>query len=78
MNVCAHITTCLTVCVLYLNQVSEFKDQLLSSAGVSPERIIEFSCGEFVWKVCDLLNIAGLITCRSCDPTQPSPPTVSV
>ena len=26
-------------------QVSEFKDQLLMSAGVSSERITEFSCG---------------------------------
>ena len=28
-------------------KVSEFKDQLLFSAGVSPERILEFSCGEY-------------------------------
>ena len=28
--------------------MSEFKDQLLSSAGVKPERIMEFSCGELV------------------------------
>lgn len=27
--------------------MSEFKDQLLMSAGVSPERIMEFSCGMF-------------------------------
>ena len=29
-------------------QVSEFKDQLLMSAGVNPERIMEFSCGTYV------------------------------
>lgn len=28
-------------------QVEEFKDQLLASAGVSPERILEFSCGGY-------------------------------
>lgn len=28
--------------------MSEFKDQLLSSAGVRPERIMEFSCGELI------------------------------
>ena len=30
-----------------ITQVSEFKEQLLISAGVSPERIVEFSCGMF-------------------------------
>ena len=29
-----------------LAQVSDFKDQLLFSVGVRPEKIIEFSCGE--------------------------------
>ena len=40
--VCMHTCICICMCL----QVSEFKDQLLFSVGVSPERVMEFSCGK--------------------------------
>lgn len=42
-------------------QVSEFKDQLLFAAGVKPERVMEFSCGNCI--ICIMPSTVNTVSC---------------
>lgn len=42
MYLCPYLNSVTTFCF----QISEFKDQLFFAAGLQPDKLLEFSCGE--------------------------------